>query len=115
MKPCQTPEDDEHLDRLLGQWTVDAGLPPRFQEQVWKRIERAEAQPAPTPWAPLSRWLEGVLPRPKFAFSYVAILVAVGVLAGSLAAQARTSRLESDLSLRYVRALDPYHAGHLRP
>src|SRR5512136_543895 len=110
MKPNQPREDDESLRRVLRQWTVDAPLPPRFQEQVWERIARAEVQPAPTLWASLSRWLEVALPRPRFAFSYVAALLVVGVAAGSLAAQARTSRLETDLSVRYVQSVDPYHA-----
>ncbi len=115
MKPNQTPEEDEPLGRFLRQWAVDTPLPPRFQEQVWQRIARAEAQPAPTLWVSLARWLEVVLPRPRFAFSYAAILLVVGVAAGSLAAQARTSRLETDLSLRYVQSVDPYHADVSRP
>ena len=115
MKPNQTPEDDKPLRRLLRQWSVDAPLPPRFQEQVWERIARAEVQPAATLWASLSRWLEVVLPRPRFAFSYVAALLVVGVAAGSLAAQARTSRLEADLSARYVQSVDAFHADLSRP
>jgi hypothetical protein len=111
MKPNQTPEDDQSLRQVLRQWTVDTPLPPRFQEQVWRRIARAETQPAPTPWTWLSRWVEVLLPRPKFAFSYVAALLVFGVAAGSLAAQATTRRLNVDLGLRYVQALDPYHAA----
>ena len=115
MTPNQTPEDNEHLGRLLRQWTVDAPLPPRFQEQVWQRIAGAEARPAPTLWASLSRWLEAVLPRPRFALSYATALLVVGLAAGSLAAQARTSRLETDLRVRYVQSVDPYHADLSRP
>ena len=115
MKPNQIPEDNESLGRVLRQWKVDAPLPPRFQEQVWQRIAWAEAQPAPTLWVSFARWLELTLPRPRFAFSYVAVLLAVGVAAGSLAAQVRTSRLETDLSTRYVQAIDPNHADPSRP
>ncbi len=115
MKPHQTPEDDKPLDRLLRQWTVDTPLPPRFQEQVWQRIDRAESQRAPTLWVSFSRWLEVVLPRPKFALSYVAVLLAVGIVAGSLAAQARTSQIETELGMRYVQSVDPYHANLARP
>jgi hypothetical protein len=115
MKPNQTPEDDESLGRVLRQWSVDTPLPPRFQEQVWQRISRAEAQAAPTLWISLSQWLEVVLARPRFAFSYVAVLLAVGMVAGSLAAQARTSGLKSDLSLRYVQSVDPFRADFSRP
>ena len=115
MKPNLTPEDDQSLRRVLRQWTVDTPLPPRFQEQVWQRITRAETRPAPTPLAWLSRWVEVLLPRPQFAFSYVAALLVLGVAAGSLAAQATTRRLNADLSLRYVQSLDPYRADSSHP
>ncbi len=115
MKSHQTPEDDEPLRRVLRQWTVDVPLPPRFQEQVWPRIDRVESQRETTLWLSFSRWLEVVLPRPRFALSYVAILLAVGVVAGAWAAQARTSQVETELSMRYVQSVDPYHADLARP
>jgi len=115
MKPSQTHDDDQSLRRVLRHWTVDTPLPPRFQEQVWRRIARAETQPVPSPWAWLSRWVEGLLPRPKFAFSYVAALLVLGVAAGSLAAQATTRRLNADLGMRYVQSLDPFHADASHP
>jgi hypothetical protein len=111
MKPIQTPEGDNALGQLLRQWTPDAPLAPRFQEQVWQRIARAEARPGPTLRASLSRWLEVVLPRPRFAFAYVLILLTLGVAGGSLAAQLKTSRLETGLGLRYVQSLDPYQGA----
>jgi hypothetical protein len=115
MKPNQTPEDNESLGRALRQWTVDAPLPPRFREQVWQRIARAKATAAPSLWVACSRWLEDVLPRPRFAFAYVAVLLVAGMTAGSLAAQVRTSLLETHLSQRYIQSIDPYHADHSRP
>ena len=115
MKPNHTPEDNESLGRVLRQWTVEAPLPPRFQEQIWQRIAWAEAAAAPSLWVSFSRWLEVVLPRPRFAFAYVAVLLVAGVTAGSLAAQVRTSRLETDLSLRYVQSLDPFQAHSSHP
>jgi hypothetical protein len=115
MKPNQIPEDNEPLGRVLRQWTVDAPLPPRFQEQVWQRIARTEASTAPSLWVSISRWLEVVLPRPRYAFAYVAVLLVAGVTAGSLTAQVRTSRLETDLSMRYVRVLDPFQAHLSHP
>ncbi len=115
MKPNPTPERDEPLSQLLRQWTVDTQLPPRFQEQVWQRIGRAATRPAPTVWAWLSRWLEVSLPRPRFAFAYVAILLTLGVAAGSLAAQLKTSRLKTDLRLRYVQSIDPYQGASPQP
>ncbi len=111
MKPNQTPENDESLRQVLHEWTVDASLPPRFQDGVWQRIARAEARPAPSPWSSLARLVEVVLPRPRFALSYVALLLALGVAGGSLAAQIRTRRMQTDLGQRYVQSIDPY-LGH---
>ncbi len=110
MRPKQTHDDDQSLRQVLRQWTVDTPLPPRFQEQVWRRIARAENQPAPSLWGSLSRWVEVLLPRPQFALSYVAALLVVGVAAGSLAAQVTVRRLNADLGLRYVQSLDPFQA-----
>ena len=115
MNPNRTVEENEALGQVLRQWTVDAPLPRRFQEQVWQRIARAEASAAPGWRVPFSHWLEVVLPRPGFALAYVAVLLVAGVTAGSLAAQVRNSRLETDLSLRYVRALDPFQMHIFHP
>lgn len=115
MKPNLTPEDDQSLRRILRQWTVDTPLPPRFHEQVWRRIARAETQPATTPWDRLSRWIEVLLPRPQCAFSYVAALLVLGIAAGSLAAQVRAKHLDADLGMRYVQSLDPFHAAAAHP
>jgi|WetSurMetagenome_2_1015567.scaffolds.fasta_scaffold1062390_1 hypothetical protein len=111
MSQNQTPEDDPSLRRLLHQWKVDAPLPPRFQEGVWQRIARAEAPPATSLWSSVARLVAIVLPRPKFALSYITLLLAVGVVAGSLAAQMRTRRMQTNLGLRYVQSIDPY-LGH---
>ncbi len=108
MKPNHQPENDERLHEALRQWTVDVPLPPRFQEQVWRRIAREEARPRPTLWARLLKVLEVSLPRPQVAYSYVAILMLVGVVGGAWAAQRQTSRLDAALGSRYVQSVDPY-------
>lgn len=113
MKPHPDPESDERLRTLLRSWVVDTPLPPRFQEQVWRRIERLEAQP--TLWTLLRSTLLTSLPRPKVAFAYVSVLLALGVTAGAWAAQVKTSRTEADLGSRYVQAIDPYKAGGSTP
>ncbi len=115
MEPNHKFENDEGLSQVLRQWTVDTPLPPRFHEEVWQRIARAETRPESTFWAGLSRLVEVLLPRPRVAFSYVALLLALGIAAGSLAAQSRTRRLDADLSLRYVQSVDPYRSDTLHP
>jgi hypothetical protein len=117
MKPNQEPENDPSLKKVLSQWVVDAPLPPRFQEQVWQRIAQAEAKPEVTItfWALLRNLIETNLPRPKLAYSYAAILLAVGMLAGTWAAQAQNTRTEASLGSRYLQSVDPYQpASHGR-
>lgn len=45
----------------------------------------------------------------------MAALLFLGVAAGSLAAQARSSQLNAALSERYVQSIDPYRAGIPQP
>ncbi len=103
---------DEPLNTFLQEWKVETPLPPRFQEEVWRRIERAEAKPA----SPLlRRLLASVLPRPRFALAYFGLVLAAGIAAGSWAAQIKSSRMEADLSQRYVQSIDPYRADFSQP
>jgi hypothetical protein len=113
MKANQKPETDEPLRQVLRQWAVDTPLPPRFQEQVWRRIARAEA--GSTAWGRLLRLVEAGLPRPRVALAYLAALLILGMSIGSWAAQAKTSHLNADLGLRYVQSIDPYRAGAPQP
>ncbi len=108
MKTNQIPQDDESLRAVLRQWTLNAPLPPRFQQQVWRRIARAETKPETTVWAWLLNLVEVALPRPKVAYSYVAILLLFGAAAGSWAAQRKTNGLDAALGWRYVQSVDPY-------
>ena len=109
MNTNRDPETDP-LDRVLHQWKADASQPPRFQEQVWQRIASAETRPKPSLWPRVWQILEEVLPRPKFAMAYLSLILALGVAAGSVAAQSKVSRLDSELSIRYVQSVDPYRA-----
>ncbi len=115
MKPNSKPEDKESLDKLMQEWQVDMPLPPRFQEQVWQRIARSEAQPEPSFRGWFTRWLELVLPRPKTAVAYVAALLVLGMAAGTVAAQVKSTHVEANLSARYVQSVNPYQAEVTQP
>src|SRR5271157_2358788 len=101
---------DETLHKLLKEWRTEAPLPLRFQEAVWRRIERAQTPAAPSVWAVIADWIGAVLPRPALAASYVAILLAIGVTTGWTQARQETARVKGELGERYIRALDPYQA-----
>jgi hypothetical protein len=115
MNSNQGPGGDP-LQRLLREWALDTPLPPRFQEGVWRRIENAQASaPRATAWGPLRLWIERVLPRPAFAVGYLSLLLALGLGAGSFAAQTTANRLNLQLSARYAQSVDPFRMGRTTP
>jgi hypothetical protein len=100
--------NDDALNKTLGEWQVTTPLPPRFRQQVWQRIERAEA--APSAWDVLQHWLNGAFAKPAFAVAYITALVFVGLTLGFQQARAKAAYLETTLGARYVQAVDPYQA-----
>jgi hypothetical protein len=104
------PDDDPPLDALLQEWKIKPLLPPRFNEQVWRRIEQAETAPAPpvSLGTMVANWIASLLSRPAVASAYVAMLLAIGAGVGWSQARQETARVTSNLSARYVRAVDPY-------
>lgn len=116
MRADQAPEDDRPLRQVLREWRVDTPLPPRFQEEVWRRIGGVESRAeASSSWAGLAGLVGGALARPRFAFCYVTALLVLGMAAGSFAAQAASKRMSADLGMRYVQSLDPFQGGAWHP
>lgn len=103
-------EPDPALRAVLREWAVTEPLPPRFQEQVWKRIERAEAPPVPanSPWSRLTDWINALLPRPAFAVACAVGLLLVGGAAGWAQARHEAAQVGGVLEARYLRVVDPY-------
>jgi len=89
------PEDRE-LHTLLHASRPQPGLPPRFQENVWRRIEQGEAPGRSLNWI---ETLAGLLLRPRFAVTTVAAVLLVGTLLGSLDGQSRARVVAQE---RYV-------------
>ena len=106
----KNPGNHDELPKVLKEWRSDAALPPRFQEQVWQRIERAETQSVQPLRAFINHWVGAVLPRPALAASYLAVLLTIGATAGWAQGRRETARVKDELGLRYVRVLDPYQA-----
>ena len=113
MKPKKKGRNDESLSALLQDWKITSELPPRFQENVWRGIERAERQPLPAIpiLSVLNGWFERLLSRPTLAFAYVTIMLVVGGIVGLSHAQVESNRLSAELSIRYVQSIDPYQAN----
>jgi hypothetical protein len=110
MKTNHPGHEDRPLRGLLKQWKATPGLPPGFQDRVWRRIQQDEAQPIVSVplWTVWTNWVTAALPRPALAAAYVAVLLAIGATFGWAQARHETERVNGDLSARYVRSVDPY-------
>ena len=102
------PDKPDALRKVLQTWRADVALPPQFQVDVWRRIERAEALGIPSVWSALARWIGTLLPRPALAVAYITVLVVVGTTVGWTQAHQTNARVKSELGERYVHELDPY-------
>lgn len=111
MKTDNSNENEASLHALLKEWKPEASLPPRFQAQVWRRIEHDQTAPIPTATFSqlFANWLVTRLPRPALATAYVAVLLLIGASAGWSQARQETARVTGELSARYAQAVDPYH------
>jgi hypothetical protein len=95
---------DEKLGTFLRTSRTSPALPPRFQENVWRRIEDAEA---PVASGRTATWLEALVAlvlRPRFAYAAVAALMLGGILLGAHSG-AQTAR--HDAEARYVASVAP--------
>lgn len=110
MKATDPFEKDQQLSELLREWKPQATLPPRFQEQVWKHIRRAEAEKPQSSLAALWHTIDAAFRRPALAWAYVTVLMFVGLGVGYLQAQDKTAQSESKWRALYVQSVDPYQA-----
>ena len=81
MNKVQLNPEDEKLGRLLLESRTAPPLPPRFQDNVWRRIEAAEAPRALKSPAWLDVLAVWVL-RPRLALAGVTALILAGVFLG---------------------------------
>jgi hypothetical protein len=93
--------DDIKLREVLRAVRRSPSLPPRFQENVWRRIEEAEAPATSGSW--LDAFAALVL-RPRFAYATVATLVLAGVFLGTY--QGAQSARQNEQA-RYVALVAP--------
>ena len=103
-------DNNNLVDKALSSWEVQDPLPPRFAEQVWRRIERLESRG--TLWQQFSVRVTAIFLKPSVAVSYATILLAAGLLAGYLQARGEKMRTAENLGDRYVQVIDPYQTRH---
>jgi hypothetical protein len=95
MKTTTSNPGDEALGKLLREARPAPSLPPRFQDNVWRRIERNES-PATPSWADA---LAALMLKPRFAIASVCTLLLLGALLGSREGSAHARQAAQD---RYV-------------
>ena len=110
MKTTNSSGSDQPFNDVLAEWKVETLLPPRFREQVWRRIETAEARMPESSLAVVLRWIDSAFRRPTLALSYVTVLLFIGLGAGYWQAQDKTAQSESKWQALYVQSVDPYQA-----
>lgn len=96
--------DDPDLRALLQEARPAPALPPRFQEDVWRRIERAGAPRAttsPSGWVDqLANWLL----RPRLALAGVTVMLLAGFIIGFVQAG---SLANEQAKQQYLAAVSP--------
>jgi hypothetical protein len=80
MKKENQSSADPRLSELLREARVAPGLPPGFQQNVWRRLEAAEAPARPASWLEV---LANLVLRPRFAMVAAAVVLLAGILAGT--------------------------------
>ena len=94
--------EDFPLQTLLRQNRPMPSLPPRFQQNVWRRIEDAEVP------APAASWLDALanlILRPRFALAAAAVLLLTGVFAGTLEGR---QMVRHDAQMNYLASVTPH-------
>jgi hypothetical protein len=102
MKEKHNPFNDPQVGALLREARVSPALPPRFQQNVWRRIEDAEAP------APSASWLDALaalILRPRFALVAVTVLLLAGISAGTLEGR---QTIRHDAQMNYLAAVAPH-------
>lgn len=92
---------EEKFKSLMREGRPAPALPPRFQENVWRRIESATASDPSASWLAA---LATLFLRPRFACAAAAALLLAGVLAGAI--QGRQAA-RHDAQRNYLAAVAP--------
>jgi len=93
---------DEKLGTLLRESRTFPALPPRFQQNVWRRIEDAEAPAKSESWLDA---LSALILRPRFALAAAAALVLAGSLFGALEGR---QAVRHDAQMNYLASVAPH-------
>ena len=93
---------DSNLTALLRESRPTSALPPRFQQNVWRRIEDAEMAAESESWLGA---LAVLILRPRFAMATAFVLLLAGIFAG-MADGRQLAR--HDAQLNYLASVAPH-------
>jgi len=93
---------DQQLQSLLRTARTAPVLPPRFQQDVWRRIEDAEASAKADSWLDA---LASLVLRPRFALAAAAVMFLTGVFTGTLEGRQLAQR---EAQMNYLAAVAPH-------
>ena len=93
--------DEARLGRLLREARTAPALPPRFQENVWRRIEDAESPDSAFAW--LESLISQLL-RPRFALAALTVLILTGTMLGTHAGKQAVRQTQQ---ARYLASVAP--------
>ena len=96
--------EDQKLAGLLHEARSSSPLPPRFQQNVWRRIEDAEAPEKAVSWLDS---LAALVLRPRFALAAATALVVVGAFVGTVEGR-QVARHEAQMN--YLASVAPHSA-----
>jgi hypothetical protein len=105
MKEQDFKSAEDKLGALLRESRATPSLPPRFQENVWRRIESTDARNVPVG---NGNWLDVVavwMVRPRLAFALAAVLVLTGL---GLGWNKGEQLARYDAQARYLTAVAPH-------
>jgi len=94
--------EDIKLQELLRGNRPAPALPPRFRQNVWRRIEDAEAPMKSASWLDA---LANLILRPRFALAAATVLLLTGVFAGTLEGR-QVAR--HDAQINYLASVAPH-------
>jgi hypothetical protein len=94
--------NDNKLQELLRANRPAPSLPPGFQQNVWRRIEDAEAPARPDSWLDA---LAALILRPRFALAAATALVLAGVFLGAVEGR---QEARHDAQANYLASVAPH-------
>ncbi len=104
MKENNLDPEDQRISAFLREARVSPDLPPRFQQNVWRRIEDAETSANADSWLDA---LAALILRPRFALAAATALLLAGIFLGTLDGRQLARR---DAEMNYIASVAPAFA-----